>query len=63
MEEHRRLAFGAVWTPGLRRGHVREMTFHVPAYDWVFLAVGGVGFSLIGLLVARRARELPPPRA
>jgi len=43
--------------------HVRDMPLHVPAYDWVFLAVGGVGFSLIGLLLARRTRELPSPRA
>ena len=28
--------------------HVRDMPLHVPAYDWIFLAVGGVGFSLIG---------------
>ena len=40
--------------------HVRDM---LPAYDWVFLAVGGVGFTLIGLLLARGNRELPPPRA
>ena len=43
--------------------HVRDMPFHVPAYDWIFLAVGGVGFSLIGLLLARGNRELPPTRA
>jgi uncharacterized membrane protein len=43
--------------------HVRDMPFHVPAYDWIFLAVGGVGFSLIGLLLARENRELPPTRA
>ena len=29
--------------------HVRDMPLHVPLYDWIFLAVGGVGFSLIGL--------------
>lgn len=29
--------------------HVRHMPFHVRAYDWVCLAVEGVGFSLIGL--------------
>jgi hypothetical protein len=43
--------------------HVRDMPSHVPAYDWIFLAVGGVGFSLLGLLLARESRELmPPPR-
>jgi hypothetical protein len=39
------------------------MPFHVPAYDWIFLAVGGVGFSLIGFLLARGTRALPPTRA
>jgi uncharacterized membrane protein len=43
--------------------HVRDMPLHVPTYDWVFLAVGCVGFSLIGLRLARGTRELPPPRA
>jgi uncharacterized membrane protein len=43
--------------------HVRHMPFHVRAYDSVFLAVEGVGFSLIGLLLARRPRELSPPPA
>jgi len=43
--------------------HVRDMPFHVLAYDWIFLAVGGVGFSLIGLLLARGNRQLPPTRA
>jgi hypothetical protein len=39
------------------------MPVYVPAYDWVFLALGGVGFSLIGLLLARGKRQLPPTRA
>jgi len=43
--------------------HVRDMPFHVPAYDSVFLAVEGVDFSLIGLPLARRPRELSPPPA
>ena len=43
--------------------HVRDMPFHVPAYDSVFLAVAGVGFSVIGLMLARRTCELAPPRA
>ena len=38
------------------------MPFHVPAYDWIFLAVGGVGFSLIGLILARGTRERPAAR-
>ena len=43
--------------------HVRDMPLHVPAYDWIFLAVGGVGFSLLGLLLARRTRESGWPPA
>lgn len=29
--------------------HVRDMPHHVPLYDWVFLAVGGLLFILLGL--------------
>jgi uncharacterized membrane protein len=43
--------------------HVRDMPLHVPAYDWIFLAVGGVGFSVLGLLLARRTRESGSPPA
>ena len=43
--------------------HVRDMPLHVPLYDWIFLAVGGVGFSVIGLLLARGTRQLAPPGA
>ena len=39
--------------------HVRDMPAHVPAYDWAYLAVGGVGFILAGWLLSRRA----PPAA
>jgi uncharacterized membrane protein len=42
---------------------VRDMPFHIAAYDWAFLAVGGVGFSLIGFLLARGAYQRPVPRA
>lgn len=38
--------------------HVRDLPYHVPAYDWMFLAVAGVGFVLVGwLLGAGRYRE------
>ena len=43
--------------------HVRDMPSHVPLYDWIFLAVGGVGFSLLGLVLARGNRGLVSPRA
>jgi hypothetical protein len=33
------------------------MPFHVPLYDWVFLAIAGIGFVLLGaaLMVPSRA--------
>lgn len=34
--------------------HVRDVPQHVPLYDWLFLAVGGVGLVAIGWLLARR---------
>ena len=33
--------------------HVRDMPAHVPAYDWAFLAVGGAGVLLVGVVLAR----------
>lgn len=41
--------------------HVRDMPYHVPAYDWMFLAVAGVGFLLIGWgLGASRSTTITP---
>ena len=34
--------------------HVRDMPAHVPLYDWLFLAVGGLGFIVLGWLLSRR---------
>jgi uncharacterized membrane protein len=34
--------------------HVRDLPQHVPAYDWAFLLVGGVGLVLIGLALRDR---------
>lgn len=34
--------------------HVRDLPAHVPAYDWTFLAVGGVLFIAVGWLMSRR---------
>lgn len=34
--------------------HVRDLPMHEPLYDWIFLAVGGVLFLVIGLLLTRR---------
>ena len=35
--------------------HVRDLPMHVPAYDWVFLAVGGAAFIAIGWLLSRES--------
>jgi uncharacterized membrane protein len=41
--------------------HVRDLPAHVPFYDWLFLAVGGVGFIALGFyLRAPRARSSAP---
>jgi uncharacterized membrane protein len=37
--------------------HVRDIPVHVPEYDWLFLAVGGVGLLLLGWSLSR-TREL-----
>ncbi|HEV2733918.1 MAG TPA: DUF2243 domain-containing protein [Longimicrobiaceae bacterium] len=39
----------------LQLHHVRDLPTHVPAYDYLFLAVGGVGFLVLGWLLARGA--------
>jgi uncharacterized membrane protein len=36
--------------------HVRDMPAHVPLYDWIFLAVAGVGFIAVGLVLMTPAR-------
>jgi uncharacterized membrane protein len=33
--------------------HVRDVPMHIPAYDWIFLAVGGLLFIAIGWLMSR----------
>lgn len=35
--------------------HVRDLPVHVPLYDWLFLALGGLGFMAIGWSMARSA--------
>ena len=40
--------------------HVRDLPQHVPAYDWIFLAVGGIGFILAGLALRAGQRERAP---
>jgi len=38
--------------------HVRDLPEHVPAYDWLFLLVGGVGIMALGYIV-KAAKEEP----
>ena len=33
--------------------HVRDLPIHVPLYDWLFLAIGGAGFIMLGWALAR----------
>jgi uncharacterized membrane protein len=40
--------------------HVRDMPVHVPAYDWAFLAIGGIGFVLLGWVLMRPASARVP---
>lgn len=37
--------------------HVRDLPVHLPVYDWLFLAVGGVGFIALGSLVVVATRH------
>jgi uncharacterized membrane protein len=37
--------------------HVRDLPVHVPFYDWVFLAIGGLGLLAIGWLLMRGRRS------
>ena len=37
--------------------HVRDLPTHMPMYDWVFLAVGGLGFIVLGLWLTTPARR------
>jgi uncharacterized membrane protein len=48
----------------LQLHHVRDLPEHVPAYDWAFLLVGGVGFIVLGMLLRNsRPRAIPERRA
>ena len=47
------LAEGLIDHHLLQLHHVRDLPAHVPLYDWLFLAIGGVGFILLGLAMAR----------
>ena len=38
--------------------HVRDVPVHVPLYDWLFLALGGLGLIALGAALARGGRPL-----
>ncbi|MGZ8492512.1 MAG: DUF2243 domain-containing protein [Gemmatirosa sp.] len=40
--------------------HVRDMPMHVPLYDWLFLAIGGLGLIAVGWLLVRRVDVADP---
>ena len=37
--------------------HVRDLPEHVPAYDWAFLLVAGVGIVILGWVLATQRTE------
>ena len=48
------LAEGIVDHTLLDLHHVRDIPVHVPLYDWLFLAVGGLGLIALGWTMSRR---------
>jgi len=36
--------------------HVRDLPVHIPAYDWIFLTVGGVGLLALGWALVHWSR-------
>ncbi|ODS59397.1 MAG: hypothetical protein ABS36_00205 [Acidobacteria bacterium SCN 69-37] len=52
------LAEGVINHHLLELHHVRDLPVHVPLYDWVFLAVGGVLLIVVGLAMASGARSV-----
>jgi uncharacterized membrane protein len=33
--------------------HVRDLPFHMPLYDWLFLGIGGAGVTMLGIVLCR----------
>ena len=48
------LAEGVINHHLLNLHHVRDLPVHEPIYDWMFLAIGGIGFIFVGLFMKRR---------
>ena len=40
--------------------HVRDLPLHVPMYDWLFLAVAGAGFMIVGWTMMQSVRRPVP---
>ena len=40
--------------------HVRDLPAHVPAYDWIFLVVAGIGIIALGWAMSRERAQLRP---
>ena len=38
--------------------HVRDLPMHVPLYDWLFLAIAGIGFMVLGVVLMGRERQV-----
>lgn len=45
----------------LQLHHVRDLPVHRPVYDWLFLAIGGVGLLVVGWWLARSPASAPRP--
>ncbi len=43
--------------------HVRDLPVHVPAYDWLFLLIGGLGLALLGWALSRLDSPAPLERS
>ncbi len=43
--------------------HVRDVPYHMPVYDWLFLLIGGVGVGALGWSIARSASAPAIPNA
>jgi uncharacterized membrane protein len=41
----------------LQLHHVRDLPMHEPLYDWLFLAIGGVGLIVAGRVMMRPSRR------
>ena len=45
----------------LQLHHVRDLPQHVPAYDWLFLLIGGIGLLVLGVLLKRASSAASAP--